>query len=162
MIGIKSHLPAAVPVETQNAKTAIYTLGPPRPAADIANLRLETCLISTYHRQLAIYRMPNYYFTSSCGVGTLLAALTAYVCHKSSSSPPAAMLMCTWVLSINFLSFVDSIIWSSASVETWWDGKIYCDINIRIKNACNVGIPGSAIGPQPVFSEDGKRPTFRY
>src|SRR2546423_11026319 len=90
--------------------------------------------------------MLNYFFTISSGVGTLLSAWTTYVTLKSAYGPHAARLQCIWITSYNLLLFVDSIIWSASDMETWWDGKIYCDINIKIKNMAVLGIPGAGIG----------------
>lgn len=41
---------------------------------------------------------------------------------------------------------MDSIIWSSEDIDTWWDGKVYCDIGSRVKSAFPIGVPGAAIG----------------
>ena len=92
------------------------------------------------------HSMPDYFYTSACGIGTLLIGFTAFICHRSPTLPHGAGILCFWILSINLLSFVDSIIWSSTRIEDWWDGQIYCDINIRIKTTTAVGIPGASIG----------------
>ena len=90
--------------------------------------------------------MPDYLFTISSGIGSLLCILTAYVNYKSTEGPLATMILATWIFNYNFLSFVDSIIWAGGIPQEWWDGKIYCDINSRIKSAAPIGIPGAAIG----------------
>lgn len=90
--------------------------------------------------------MAYYIFTIFSGIGFLLSILTAYVIYKSPNSPWAAMILVGWILSWNFLFFVDSIIWSDSNPADWWDGNIYCDINSRIKDAIMPGIPGATIG----------------
>jgi pheromone a factor receptor len=79
-------------------------------------------------------------------LGSVLCVLTGYVNYKSTDGPLATGILAFWIFSFNFLSFLDSIIWGSGNSEQWWDGKIYCDINSRIKSAVPIGIPGAAIG----------------
>lgn len=47
---------------------------------------------------------------------------------------------------LNLLFFIESIIWSNPDPTNWWDGKGYCDISARIKDAFALGVPGAAIG----------------
>jgi pheromone a factor receptor len=90
--------------------------------------------------------MADVLYTVGTGIATLLMAFTMFVCYNTRSNPHASMLLCIWVFSYNLLTFIDSIIWSSPNTEDWWDGKIYCDINIRLKLAAMIGVPGASIG----------------
>jgi pheromone a factor receptor len=90
--------------------------------------------------------MLDHIFTVLAGVGFLLNLFTAYVVYKSPNSPSAAFILVGWIFSWNVLHFTDSIIWSGGNAEDWWDGKIYCDIDSRIKDAICLGVPGAAIG----------------
>ena len=89
--------------------------------------------------------MPDYIFTIFSGIGSLLCILTGYVNYKSKEGPLATLILTFWIFAINFLSFLDSIIWTN-DPQQWWDGKIYCDINSRIKSTAPIGVPGAAIG----------------
>lgn len=90
--------------------------------------------------------MPDNLFSISSGIGSFLCIITSYVSYKSTEGSFATMILAAWVFSLNFLSFLDSIIWASGNSDEWWDGKIYCDINSRIKSAAPIGIPGATIG----------------
>lgn len=90
--------------------------------------------------------MPDYLFTISCAMGSLLSVLTVYVDHKSPENPPSAMILAGWLFIDNFLLFLDSIIWTTSNTDEWWDGKIYCNIASRIKLAFPIGIAGASIG----------------
>ena len=90
--------------------------------------------------------MPDYLFTGLTGIGFLLTLFAAYVVCKTPNSPYAALILVGWICSWNLLYFTDSIIWSSENPEEWWDGKIYCDVNSRIKDAIALGVPAASIG----------------
>jgi pheromone a factor receptor len=90
--------------------------------------------------------MPDYPFTTATGVATLLCIPIAYFTFKSASHPLATSLLIGWIFIENLLFFVDSIIWSGGNPDEWWDGKIYCDINSRVKSVWMIGVPGAAIG----------------
>ena len=90
--------------------------------------------------------MVEYLFTFLSGIGFLLSMLTGYIGYKSPNGPWATVILAIWIFSWNFMFFIDSIVWSGSNPEEWWDGKIYCDVNSRIKDLISIGIPGASIG----------------
>jgi pheromone a factor receptor len=90
--------------------------------------------------------MPDVPFTVFSGIGFLLCIPPAYFNWKIPCRPWATLILIGWIFMINLLYFVDSIVWASPDLSTWWDGKVYCDINARIKDMFAIGVPGAAIG----------------
>src|SRR6266496_5456101 len=90
--------------------------------------------------------MPDYPFTIFSGIAFLLCIPPAYFNWKIPNRPWASLLFISWMMMINLVYFMDSIIWCSDDMSTWWDGKIYCDIDFRIKDMFDIGVPGAAIG----------------
>src|SRR5271154_3137966 len=85
-------------------------------------------------------------FTIFCGLGFILCIPPAYFNWKIPSRPWATLIFIGWIFIINFLAFLDSIIWSSTNPDDWWDGKVYCDIDSRIKSEFQIGLPAAGIG----------------
>jgi pheromone a factor receptor len=90
--------------------------------------------------------MPDYPFSVFTCLGFLLCIPPAYFNWKIASRPWATLIFIGWIFTLNLIEFMDSIIWSSNDTSEWWDGKIYCDINSRIKSVFPIGVPGAAIG----------------
>jgi len=90
--------------------------------------------------------MPDIPFTVFSGIGVLICIPPAYFNWKIPCRPWATLILIFWVFILNLLFFMDSIIWSSTDLNTWWDGKIYCDIDARLKDMFEIGVGGAAIG----------------
>lgn len=89
--------------------------------------------------------MPDYAFSVFSGISFLLCFPPAYFNWKIPSRPYATLFLIGWIMVINLLGFVDSLIWRSENLDTWWDGKIYCDIDSRLRDMFVIGIPASTI-----------------
>jgi len=70
----------------------------------------------------------------------------AYFNYKIPFRPWATLILIGWIALINLLFAIDSIIWASDDVQTWWPGYGYCDINARLKDMFAIGVPGAAVG----------------
>src|SRR5438874_2584550 len=79
--------------------------------------------------------MADYPFTIFSFIGVLLCIPPAYFNWKIPSRPWATLILIGWILVLDLLFFIDSILWSSEDTSTWWEGRFYCDINSRIKDA---------------------------
>src|SRR5438046_6428182 len=90
--------------------------------------------------------MADYPFTIFSCIGFLLCIPPAYFNWKIPCRPWATLFLIGWIFVLNLLFFFDSIIWSSNDTSKWWDGKVYCDINSRVKDMFVFGVPGAAIG----------------
>ncbi|PWW70796.1 fungal pheromone STE3G-protein-coupled receptor, partial [Tuber magnatum] len=77
------------------------------------------------------------------GLSTLVA-LIPLAWHIRNGNT-AAICLIVWITLFNFLSFSNAIIWggSGFDIYTAWDGKIFCDIEIKIFIASGAGMVGS-------------------
>jgi pheromone a factor receptor len=90
--------------------------------------------------------MADYAFTVFSCIGCILSVISAYFNWKVPGRPWATLILIFWIFALNLLSFIDSIIWGSDDPDSWWDGKVYCDIDSRIKSEFPLGVPGATIG----------------
>ena len=65
---------------------------------------------------------------------------------KIQNSLWATRFLIGWIMVLNLLHFIESIIWASNYLSTWWDGKVYCDIGVRVKMMFILGVPGAFVG----------------
>jgi pheromone a factor receptor len=49
-----------------------------------------------------------------------------------------------WVMLINFSNSINPLIWPRDNLDQWWDGKVWCDIHVRIQIGAIVGTTASA------------------
>ncbi|AJS44999.1 Ste3p [Saccharomyces cerevisiae YJM1332] len=59
--------------------------------------------------------------------------------HSHTKNIPAIILI-TWLLTMNLTCIVDAAIWSDDDFLTRWDGKGWCDIVIKLQVGANIGI----------------------
>jgi len=82
-------------------------------------------------------------FISLSGLSTVVALipLAWHIRNKNT----AAICLIVWITLFNFLSFSNAIIWggSEFDIYTAWDGKIFCDIEIKFFIASGAGIVSS-------------------
>lgn len=60
--------------------------------------------------------------------------------HAHTRNLPAVILI-LWLLVINIINIVNAAIWSGSNFMSTWDGKVWCDIVIKIDTGASVGIP---------------------
>ncbi|GEQ68708.1 hypothetical protein JCM33374_g2376 [Metschnikowia sp. JCM 33374] len=58
--------------------------------------------------------------------------------HLQNRNIPAASLI-VWFCIQNLITFINAIIWSGENYDQGYDGKIYCDITVRILSGAAVG-----------------------
>jgi pheromone a factor receptor len=85
-------------------------------------------------------------FTVFSWLSMLLCIPPAYFNWKIPYRPWATLILIGWIFLLNLMYSIDSIIWASENLNGWWDGKVYCDINARLKDMFAIGVPGAAIG----------------
>ena len=89
--------------------------------------------------------MPDYAFTVFTGIGCLLC-VPGLLFNIKTDRPWATLIIISEVLIVNFLSFIESIIWGSNDPNQWWDGRyFYCFISSRVKDGMSVAIPAIGI-----------------
>lgn len=60
--------------------------------------------------------------------------------HSHTRNVPAVILI-LWLLVMNIISIVNAAIWSGSDFMNAWDGKIWCDISIKLDMGASIGIP---------------------
>jgi pheromone a factor receptor len=90
--------------------------------------------------------MPDYPFTVFSILGALFCIEPAISLWKAPVRPWSALFLLSWIFVFNILSFVDSIIWSGADLDAWFDGRGYCDVSSSLKTIFPIGVLASVIG----------------
>lgn len=57
----------------------------------------------------------------------------------------AASSLILWTVLLNFFNSINPLIWPRDNYEEWWDGKGWCDINVRLQVGAMVGTAGSTV-----------------
>lgn len=55
----------------------------------------------------------------------------------------AASSLVLWVIISNLMNFVNPLIWPTDDILNWWQGEVFCDIEIKFTMAANFGVIGS-------------------
>ena len=55
----------------------------------------------------------------------------------------AATSLIFWVSLNNIFVFVNALIWPTDDVANWWNGHVFCDIQVKLQWAANVGSNGA-------------------
>jgi pheromone a factor receptor len=85
-------------------------------------------------------------FTVFSVLALFLCIPPAYFNYKLPYRPWATLILIGWIMINNLCSAVDSIIWASPDINTWWLGYGWCDIVARLNDMFVIGVPGSAVG----------------
>lgn len=64
--------------------------------------------------------------------------IPAFIWHSRCKNIPAMCLM-FWLMFNNFTTFIGACIWSKENIDTVWDGKVYCDISIKLEAGSSSG-----------------------
>ncbi len=72
-----------------------------------------------------------------------LLCIAPLVWHISQRNVAASSLV-LWIILINFSLGINAIIWGHDNVDDWWDGAVWCDINVRIQVGAEVSL-GAAV-----------------
>ena len=73
--------------------------------------------------------MPDVAFSFFSALGIVLAIVPA-ISHWRNRNV-ATLCLIFWVTLANLIYFLDSVIWSGDIADAW-DGKIYCDIVVKL------------------------------
>ena len=74
---------------------------------------------------------------------TLVIDAPSFAWHIKNRNLAASCLV-FWVMLNNLFNFIDSIIWHNDNIATWWHGEVYCDIQVKLFLASQLGLTGSA------------------
>ncbi|KZM21843.1 mating-type factor pheromone receptor [Ascochyta rabiei] len=73
-----------------------------------------------------------------------LLCIAPLVWHFSQRNVAAGSLV-LWIILTNFSLGINPIIWPRDNVEEWWNGNVWCDINVRIQVGGQVGLAASMV-----------------
>ncbi|KAF2128356.1 STE3-domain-containing protein [Dothidotthia symphoricarpi CBS 119687] len=74
--------------------------------------------------------------------GSWILCIPPLIWHFSQRNIAAGSLI-LWIIMTNFFDSVNPLIWPRDNITEWWDGKIWCDINVRIQIGGTVGMAAS-------------------
>ncbi|KAG0156000.1 hypothetical protein PDIDSM_3176 [Penicillium digitatum] len=73
---------------------------------------------------------------------SIALAIPALILHGKNRNFPASSLIC-WSILLNLFNIINSLIWPTDDVASWWDGAGLCDIEVKFMAAGYLGVPGS-------------------
>ncbi|KAJ5836575.1 Fungal pheromone STE3 GPCR [Penicillium robsamsonii] len=73
---------------------------------------------------------------------SIVLAIPPLILHGKNRNFPATSLI-FWSILLNLFNIINSLIWPTDDVQSWWDGAGLCDIEVKLMAAGYVGIPGS-------------------
>ncbi|CAI7603137.1 unnamed protein product [Penicillium glandicola] len=73
---------------------------------------------------------------------SIALAIPPLILHGKNRNFPASSLI-FWSMLLNLFNIINSLIWPTDDVASWWDGAGLCDIEVKFMTAGYVGIPGS-------------------
>lgn len=71
-----------------------------------------------------------------------LLCIPPMVWHFSQRNIAAGSLV-LWIVLHNFFNSINPLIWPRDNIQDWWDGSVWCDINVRIQVGGTVGLAAS-------------------
>jgi pheromone a factor receptor len=72
----------------------------------------------------------------------ILCLLPLFWHFRQGNIPSASLFL--WTILINFFNSINPLIWPRDNVDEWWNGSVWCDINVRIQIGAMVGTTASA------------------
>lgn len=73
---------------------------------------------------------------------SIALAIPPLILHGKNRNFPASSLIC-WSILLNLFNIINSLIWPTDDVASWWDGAGLCDIEVKFMAAGYLGVPGS-------------------
>ena len=70
-----------------------------------------------------------------------MLSIPPLIAHIRSKNFAATVLILATMI-LNLENFVNALIWSTSDVENSWDGRIFCDIEVKL----SIGLPMASIG----------------
>jgi pheromone a factor receptor len=76
------------------------------------------------------------------GFPSWILCLAPIIWHFRQGNVAAGSLI-TWITLYNFFNSVNALIWPRDNVLGWWNGAVWCDINVRIQVGSTAGLAAS-------------------
>lgn len=64
--------------------------------------------------------------------------------HASNRNWGASFLV-AYVMYGDLINILNALIWPTDDVDSWWDGAVFCDIQVKLDIAIQVGMPGALL-----------------
>ncbi|RAO70778.1 uncharacterized protein BHQ10_006790 [Talaromyces amestolkiae] len=94
--------------------------------------------------------MESYHRSAQAILAPALSLLSLVLCippmiwHASNRNWGAAFLV-VYVMYGDLVNIPNALIWPTDDVNSWWDGAVYCDIQVKLSLATEVGMPGALL-----------------
>ena len=88
------------------------------------------------------HRYPQAVALPILSIFSIALAIPPLILHGKNRNFPATSLI-FWSILLNLFNIINSLIWPTDDVASWWDGAGLCDIEVKFMAAGYVGIPGS-------------------
>ena len=75
---------------------------------------------------------------------TIILDIPAMIIHSKNRNYPG-LCVTVWLSILNLFSLINSVIWRSTDMQTWWSGEGLCDIEVKLIAASYVGVPGALV-----------------
>ena len=106
--------------------------------------------VSTSSGTAGLAAIDPYYNDTPSGAFILVAAsfcaliisIPGLAWHLKNRNLPASSMI-GWIVLLNLMNIVNALIWPNDHIDRWWDGQIFCDIQIKLEIASTVGLVGS-------------------
>jgi pheromone a factor receptor len=102
-----------------------------------------TTAADTSNTSAAVYSSQPYpaaLIVATFSLPVILLILPPLSWHLRNRNIGAAMLV-LWTLVINFLSFINALIWPNDDIVTWYNGAGLCDIEVKLQMGWSVAAP---------------------
>jgi pheromone a factor receptor len=63
----------------------------------------------------------------------------------SSNRNLAASFLTVFVIMSDLFNIINAMIWPTDDVNSWWDGSVLCDIQVKLNIGIQVGMPGALV-----------------
>ena len=75
---------------------------------------------------------------------SVLLSIIPLVLHCKNRNVAASSLI-LWYILLNIFNIINALIWPTDDIDSWWDGKGLCDIEVKVMIASYVAIPGTLV-----------------
>jgi pheromone a factor receptor len=74
----------------------------------------------------------------------LLLCVPPLIWHSSNRNLAASFLT-VFVIMSDLFNIINAMIWPTDDVNSWWDGSVLCDIQVKLNIGIQVGMPGALV-----------------
>lgn len=74
----------------------------------------------------------------------LTLCIPPMIWHASNRNWGASFLV-AYVMYGDLVNILNALIWPTDDVNSWWDGAVFCDIQVKLSLATQIGMPGALL-----------------